>query len=91
MSICMDCKKGADECGWMRALVPVPGWTAKPVRLEKGHTYDVLACPDFVGNVRKKKEYKTRLCKRCGRQFIPRGARQIYCGEFCMRMAKRLV
>lgn len=50
MSICIDCKKGADECSWLFRLRPVKGWSAKKVRCSGFLTYDVEACPNFEQN-----------------------------------------
>ena len=50
MSICIDCKKGADECSWLFRLRPVKGWCAKKVRTAGFVTYDVQSCPNFEQN-----------------------------------------
>lgn len=50
MSICIDCKKGADECSWLFRLRPVKGWDAKKVRCADFVTYDVMSCPNFEQN-----------------------------------------
>lgn len=51
-SLCWNCSKGADECEFMRKLVPVPNWKAKIVPYDgyygKTYTYVVEKCPNFV-------------------------------------------
>ncbi len=61
MSICIDCKKGADECSWLFRLRPVKGWSAKKVRCSGFLTYDVEACPNFEPN---RKNTRTRRTKK---------------------------
>ena len=56
MSICIDCKKGADECSWLFKLRPVKGWEAKKVKCTDFVTYDVKSCPNFEEN--RKTEYR---------------------------------
>lgn len=60
MSICIDCKKGANECSWLFRLRPVRGWSAKKVRCTDFVTYDVEACPNFEQNRRLKRKRRTR-------------------------------
>jgi hypothetical protein len=50
MSICIDCKKGADECEWLFRLRPVPGWKARKVRCGNFVTFDVKECPHYEKN-----------------------------------------
>ena len=50
MSICIDCKRGANECEWLFRLHPIPGWKAKKVRCGSFVTYDVAECPFFEKN-----------------------------------------
>lgn len=47
-TLCWNCSKGANECEFMRRLVPVPNWKAKKVMCEDSWTYHVIECPDFV-------------------------------------------
>lgn len=46
-SLCWDCSKGANECGFMRSLEPVAGWEADRVLCEGNWTYNVIRCPNF--------------------------------------------
>lgn len=50
VSICIDCKRGANECEWLFRLHPIPGWKATKVRCGSFVTYDVAECPFFVKN-----------------------------------------
>ena len=60
MSICIDCKKGADECSWLFKLRPVKGWEAKKVKCTDFVTYDVKSCPNFEENRKMKRVRRTR-------------------------------
>lgn len=63
-NICFDCRRACGGCSWSELdpdtgkprFQPVPGWTAKPVRLNIGtttcgrvmvDTYHITACPLF--------------------------------------------
>ncbi len=59
MSICIDCKKGADECSWLFRLRPVKGWDAKKVRCADFVTYDVISCPNFEQNRKNTRRRRT--------------------------------
>lgn len=70
-NICIDCKKSCGGCSWSAAdpvtgkllFEPVPGWTAKKVKLRLGEskkgvmryidTYSITACPLFEKDDRK--------------------------------------
>ena len=70
-NICFDCQKACGGCSWSAIdpktdrprFEPVPGWTAKKVKLLTGHsheravvidTYHITACPDFVKDAERK-------------------------------------
>ena len=59
MSICLDCKKGADECEWLFRLRPVKGWSAKKVRCSDFVTYEVMSCPNFEQNRTNRRRRRT--------------------------------
>lgn len=69
-NICIDCQKACGGCSWSEIdpatkkirFEPVPGWTAKKVRLNSGimggkrrilETYHITACPEFVRDERR--------------------------------------
>ena len=60
-NICFDCANACGGCSWSEIdpvtkkprFEPVPGWTAKKVRLKLrtkhyAETYHITACPEFV-------------------------------------------
>lgn len=52
-TLCGTCTRGADECGFMADMLPVPGWEAEKVvykhqQGKKSYTYAVKECPLFV-------------------------------------------
>lgn len=52
MNICADCRRYMD-CPWEIAGEPVPGWTARPARIQITRrrivdTFDVISCPRFL-------------------------------------------
>lgn len=61
MSICIDCKKGADECEWLFRLRPVKGWEAKKVRCSGFITYEVTGCPNYEKNRENKRRRRTKI------------------------------
>lgn len=59
------------ECSWHVRFEPVPGWTAKPTKLNVGDgkftdSYEIIDCPEFILNQRaKQKEEITRTAPCC--------------------------
>ena len=92
-NICFDCTKGVNECCWMRNMTPVEGWTAEKIEYRLGidvapaETYYITDCPKFSRARKQKIELDYKNCKRCGKEYIPRGTGQKYCSPFCVRMA----
>lgn len=60
VSICIDCKRGANECEWLFKLKKVKGWEAKKVRNKDFVTYDVMKCPNFQKNRLSKRKRRTK-------------------------------
>ena len=73
-NICFDCKNAVPDnaghgCPWSRKFEPVPGWTAKPVKVGAGNyandTYCITECPLFDPDDREKDEERRPVTVRC--------------------------
>ena len=72
-SLCWRCAKGANECEFLRRLVPVQGWKAKKVPYDgyygKTYTHVVEKCPDFEHmretNAKQPYSFKKKISVRC--------------------------
>lgn len=95
-TLCGTCTRGADECGFMADMLPVPGWEAEKVvykhqQGKKSYTYAVKECPLFVPartGQAPKKTYAQKACARCGKEFVPKHSAQKYCGRVCSKRAR---
>ena len=46
-TICWCCSRATGGCSWSDNLMPVKGWTAKPVIKNTTNSYIVMNCPLF--------------------------------------------
>ena len=59
-SICWFCKNATGGCDWSRGLIPIKGWTARPITIDKSDkgkkgqyikkskpSFRVSECPEF--------------------------------------------
>lgn len=72
-NICFDCQRACGGCSWSQDFTPVPGWTAKPVKLKQSpgepiDTYHITGCPLFLPHPPKEEVRIERKPKRNGRK-----------------------